>query len=55
MGISRKRACDRYRRKQVEKTLKLIINPPVIAATLGLCMLTDKPIVKKRRKKKKWF
>ena len=50
MGISRARAVQRYKKKELEKTLKWIVYPPVIAGAL----LFGKP-TKKRRKKKTSF
>ena len=50
MGISRVRAVQRHKKKELEKTLKWIIYPPVIAGAL----LFGKP-TKKRRKKKNNF
>ena len=50
MGISRVRAVQRYKKKQLEKTLKLILYPPIIVGAL----LLGKP-TKKRRKKKNSF
>ena len=50
MGISRVRAVQRHKKKELEKTLKWIVYPPVIAGAL----LFGKP-TKKRRKKKTSF
>ena len=47
MGISRVRAVQRHKKKELEKTLKWIVYPPVVAGAL----LFGKP-PKKRRKKK---
>ena len=48
MGISRKRAVERHKRKELEKTLKWIVAPPVIAGALLFGVKK-----KKKRKKKK--
>ncbi len=50
MGISRVRAVQRNKKKELEKTLKWIIYPPVIAGALLFGKST-----KKRRKKKNSF
>ena len=50
MGISRVRAVQRHKKKELEKTLKWIVYPPVVAGALLFCKPT-----KKRRKKKNSF
>ena len=50
MGISIVRAVQRHKKKELEKTLKWIVYPPVVAGAL----LFGKP-TKKRRKKKNSF
>ena len=47
MGISRVRAVQRYKKKELEKTLKWIVYPPVVAGAL----LFGKAPKKRRRKK----
>ena len=49
MGISRVKAVQRHKKKELEKTLKWIVYPPAIAGAL----LFSPP--KKRRKKKSSF
>ena len=50
MGLSRVRAVQRHKKKELEKTLKWIVYPPAIAGAL----LFGQPN-KKRRKKKSSF
>ena len=49
MGISRARAVQRHKKKELEKTLKCIVYPPAIAGVLF------SQSNKKRRKKKSGF
>lgn len=49
MGVSRARAVRRHKEKELEKTLKLILYPPVVAGVL----LFGTPKKKNRRRKKK--
>ena len=50
MGISRVRAVQRHKKKELEKTLKWIVYPPAIAGALQFGQPN-----KKRRKKKRSF
>ena len=52
MGVTRARAVKRHKKKELEKTLKWIVYPPVIAGALLFGTGKKKPKTKDNRLKK---